>query len=449
MRIALYKVKLVIPDENILREELSSLDTEFSADVLVVPSNELNAVLQSQSSQNAHIILFVDDEFKPAQAEKILAYSNFDYSSQKTVEQINWKEWFEIETLKNRQTHSQIEHYSTYKSIVNSLVDPILVLSRDYKILDGNPAMFKTFGEDIIGNELSALTPDAFESIKDDLENGNSVRGVEVRLQWKETKTPFICSVWKEDSYEVGTKYFALLHDLTNRLSLEKEMKRAEKMSMISRLTRSIGHEVRNPLNNVNLALDALKEDIQEIEDDDIYIEIIERNAKRIDELISELLESSKPAALKVKTVSVRKVINGVIGKAGDRFRLKQIRLIQKFSCSNVYLQADSQKLEIALLNLIINAVEAVKMETGKVILYCEQDENHVYFKIADNGVGMSEEELKVLFDPFYTNKKGGVGLGLTTTQNIINAHRGKIDVMSQLNEGTEFIIQLPVFKKV
>ena len=448
MKIAAYHINLVITDEGIQLEELNSLDSEFTADILLVPSEELNAVLQSQISEKTPLVLFVDDQFKPALADKILSYSNFDYCTQKGIEQRNWMEWFEIHNLKSRRAHAQIEHYSTYKSIVNSLVDPILVLSSDYKILDGNPAMFKTFGEEIIGNELSALTPDAFESIQENLQNGQSVKGVEVRLHWKETKTPFICSVWKEDSYEVGTKYFALLHDLTNRLSLEKEMKRAEKMSMISRLTRSIGHEVRNPLNNVNLALDALKEEIQEIEDDDIYVEIIERNAKRIDELISELLESSKPAALKVETVSVRKVINGVISKAGDRFRLKQIRLIQKFSCSNVYLQADSQKLEIALLNLIINAVEAVEMESGKVILYCEQDENNVYFKISDNGVGMSEEELKVLFDPFYTNKKGGVGLGLTTTQNIINAHRGKIDVTSELNEGTEFIIQLPVFKK-
>jgi signal transduction histidine kinase len=110
-------------------------------------------------------------------------------------------------------------------------------------------------------------------------------------------------------------------------------------------------------------------------------------------------------------------------------------------------LQADSQKLEIALLNLIINAVEAVDNETGKIILGCEELENNVHFTIADNGIGMNEEELKVLFDPFYTNKKGGVGLGLTTTQNIINAHQGKIQVESKYKEGTTFTVKLPVYK--
>lgn len=439
MKIAIYQLPIELAQQDIIEEKIDSVAQSISADVLLAPTEYFETFLK-EPFDTVDYIAFVDEEFNPENADKIIGY-NYGYFTYQSVQNQNWEEWTKIKAIEL----DRFKHFNSYRQIVNSLVEPILVFSADFKMVDGNPAAYRFFGDEVKNTSLKELVPHQYQNLEKTLLSQNSILGEEISITWNGKTTSFICSIWSEFEANNSVQYFALLHDLTNRLSLEKEMKRAENMSMISRLTRSIGHEVRNPLNNVNLALDALKDEIGTNSDASLYFEIIQRNANRINELINELLESSKPAALQLEEVSVRNVINGVINKAGDRFRLKQVRLIQQFEGASISIHADSNKLEIALLNLIINAVEAVESESGRIILSCKEQDNHAVFEITDNGIGMEEEELKILFDPFYTKKKGGVGLGLTTTQNIINAHRGFIDVTSQVNVGTTFKVKIPI----
>lgn len=439
MKIAIYQLPIELTSQDVVEEKLTSIPDAFSADVLLAPTEYFETFLK-EPFDSVDYIAFVDEEFNAENAHKIIGY-NYGYFTFDSVQKQDWQEWIKVKSIELER----FKHFHSYRQIVNSLVDPILVFSSEFKMVDGNPAAYRFFGDDVKNTSLKELVPHQYQDLEKTLLSQNSILGEEVSITWNGKTIPFICSIWSEFEANNSVKYFALLHDLTNRLSLEKEMKRAENMSMISRLTRSIGHEVRNPLNNVTLALDALKDELNNQSDAALYLEIIQRNANRINELINELLESSKPAALQLEEVSVRNVINGVINKAGDRFRLKQVRLIQQFEGANISIHADSNKLEIALLNLIINAVEAVESETGRIILSCKEQDNHAVFEITDNGIGMEEEELKILFDPFYTKKKGGVGLGLTTTQNIVNAHRGFIDVSSRVNEGTTFQVKIPI----
>jgi signal transduction histidine kinase len=214
-------------------------------------------------------------------------------------------------------------------------------------------------------------------------------------------------------------------------------------MALTARLTRSIGHEIRNPLNNITLAMDALEHEVSSTEPVKAYIDIIKRNVDRISNLIRELLESSRPAAVDLQLVSTSHITNTVRVNTLDRFRLREVSL--EIAGRDHQIQADPVQFATALTNIVINALEAIRTENGKVQLIVDTSEGGIRFQIIDNGIGMTEEEQELLFDPFYTNKKGGIGLGLTLALNIIEAHKGSIEVRSSKGKGSVFEILIPL----
>lgn len=219
---------------------------------------------------------------------------------------------------------------------------------------------------------------------------------------------------------------------------------RNEKMALTARLTRSIGHEIRNPLYNITLAIDAIEHETEASGELSSYIAILKRNVDRISTLIRELLESSRPASVDIQNTTAEIITSQIRKTTLDRFKLREIDLEISLPENEIKLNADPVQLPTALSNLVINALEAIKEPNGKVSIEVESKDDFCFFRISDSGIGMDEEEQKLLFDPFYTNKKGGLGLGLTLAQNIIAAHQGKIEVQSKKGEGSTFIIALP-----
>ena len=413
-----------------------------------VPINDLRILCENNF---AIPVIVLDEFFDETLGCKILQETNCEYLYMSSVEPLKFEK--DIKLWRSRLKKNQILKHenNTLSNIFNSIVDPLFTILPNLQIVEGNRSFYAFFNSSKTkwgSVSLREILPEQYDLIRKKITQNKAIQGIEVIVKISDKTIPCLFSIWPvKNALGETIHYHGLLHDLTDRLIVENEMKRAEKMAMISRLTRSVAHEVRNPLNNINLSLDGLKTEIGEDDSLDMYLEIIQRNANRINNLITELLDSSKPAALKTEKVAVRNIANGVISLAGDRFRLKQVRLVQKLNTSNLYIKADAKKLEIALLNIIINAIEAVQSQTGKIIFGCDvcEENNFVVFKVEDNGIGLDQDELKVLFDPFYTNKKGGVGLGLTTTQNIINAHQGRIEVASAKGKGTTFNIFIPV----
>jgi signal transduction histidine kinase len=247
----------------------------------------------------------------------------------------------------------------------------------------------------------------------------------------------------EEDNY-LETKYVqGIIHDITNQKKMEKATILSEKLAAAGRLVRTLAHEVRNPLNNITLSVEQMQQD----EQDDVnlqYLDIIHRNSMRISDLISELLHSSKPTEIVLADVALQTVLDSVIDASIDRLTLKRIQLKISYPDAPLTIMADAEKLKLALLNVVINAVEA--MEEGKGVLNIALDsiDNKAVLTITDNGCGISEETISRLFEPYFTQKRNGVGLGLAFTLNIIQSHKAEIDVTSKPNEGTQFIISFP-----
>lgn len=218
-----------------------------------------------------------------------------------------------------------------------------------------------------------------------------------------------------------------------------------EKFSATGRIARQIAHEVRNPLTNINLATNQLKEDLKISNEDDLYLfDMISRNSNRINQLISDLLSSTKFAELHFEENNIVEILEEALLLAKDRIELNKIKVVKNFQFNNK-IQVDKEKLKIAFLNLIINAIEAMEKNTINPTLTinttCKNDD--VTISISDNGIGLDEESLSKIFEPYFTSKHKGNGLGLTNTQNVILNHKGEIEVKSNLNVGTTFMVTL------
>ncbi|HWH64120.1 MAG TPA: ATP-binding protein [Ginsengibacter sp.] len=248
----------------------------------------------------------------------------------------------------------------------------------------------------------------------------------------------------KREASQKATAYRQQLElrvDELAALNIElEELRNIEKFAVTGRISRTIAHEVRNPLTNINLAAEQLKNEIPSNEDVDILFKMISRNSNRINQLISDLLDSTKISELQYIKASINDVLDSSLEFASDRIELKQINVVKDYDKDICPVLVDQEKIKIAFLNIIVNAIEAMD-DRGTLRLNTENRNNRCVIKITDTGRGMAKEDVARLFEPYFTTKEKGTGLGLTNTQNIILAHNAKITVESQLGKGTTFTI--------
>ena len=229
-----------------------------------------------------------------------------------------------------------------------------------------------------------------------------------------------------------GIKYIhGMIHDITHIKKAEKATLQAEKLASAGRLVQTLAHEVRNPLNNINLSVEQLIHELENTAENNIYLEIIQRNSKRIGDIITELLNSSRPAEMYMEKKPLQAIMDESIGIALDRLTLQRVKLQIRYSNEPAWIMADSAKLKIAFLNIIINAIEAMQEEKGLLEIIVDTNNHHHIVKINDNGSGISEENLSRLFEPYFTSKRNGLGLGLAATLNILQSHKARIEVAS------------------
>lgn len=229
-----------------------------------------------------------------------------------------------------------------------------------------------------------------------------------------------------------------------DRVNLElQELKSMEKFVATGRIARTIAHEVRNPLTNIALASEQIKEITGNQEEAEVLLDMIGRNVNRINQLVSDLLNSTRFAQLEFADVHINDLLDEAIEFASDRIELKEVQVTKDYARDLCRVHVDKEKIKIAFLNIIVNALEA--METGKGLLEFRTRRvgNKCQVEIRDNGIGMDEETQLRLFEPYFTAKKKGNGLGLTNTQNIVLNHKGNINVRSKPGQGTTFVVTL------
>lgn len=223
------------------------------------------------------------------------------------------------------------------------------------------------------------------------------------------------------------------------------DIKGQEKFAAAGRMALIIAHEIRNPLTNIDLAAEQLKADFQNDENGRFIFNVIERNSQRINHLVTELLSCTKFTDLQVEKISLTEMIEETLCEAKEMLLSKNVTLVRKFGKNSCDVVVDRAKMKVALMNIIINAIEAREdTRPAEFIVETKKNKNNTCTTvITDNGRGMDEEEVSTLFEPYFTCKPNGKGLALIRTQNIILNHKGNIAVTSKKEEGTSFTITL------
>lgn len=230
-----------------------------------------------------------------------------------------------------------------------------------------------------------------------------------------------------------------------NRANTElSELRSIEKFAATGRIARTMAHEVRNPLTNISLASEQLKEINSDNEEAGMLLSMIDRNVSRINQLVSDLLSATRIEQLRFEPSNINLILDEALAQAQDRLDLRHIKVEKEFDGSLPELVVDRDRIRLAFLNIIVNAIEAMKNDTGNLRLKTYQKDQKCVIEFIDNGTGMDEETSQKLFEPYFTSKAKGNGLGLTHTQNIIINHKGSIQVNSRPGEGTTFTIILP-----
>jgi signal transduction histidine kinase len=254
--------------------------------------------------------------------------------------------------------------------------------------------------------------------------------------------------------YEIQSNYALHLEDMVNARTKELEsaqqlLIRAEKLASIGHLAASIAHEINNPLQPIRINLEHMLEDIQDnVPIDTRAVETIQESVERIRRIVSRLLEFTGKRNLDssdIQLLNVSQVIESVIGLNRKYFEKEGMQITENLrELPPVYGSKD--QLEQVFMNIILNAKAA--MQAGGILrINTYMDKDDVIAQFTDNGIGIPKEELGKIFDPFYSTKDSGTGLGLFVSYGIIHQHHGEIEVSSQVGQGSTFTVRLPVHK--
>ena len=236
-----------------------------------------------------------------------------------------------------------------------------------------------------------------------------------------------------------------------NKHALTDKMVQADKLVLLGQLSAGVAHEIRNPLAAVNLNLQVLKRKYEKSDPLYPYVETAMQGVERITRIVEVTLNFSRPALPDIKGVNLNDSISSSLELVKANLKRKEIKVDIDFDDNLPTVPADAKQLQQVFINLITNAADAIK-DIGVITLktYVEKgnkpkEGEFVVAEVSDDGIGMSPEEMKKIFNPFFTRKAEGTGLGLPITQRIMHQHNGIIDVESKEGEGTSFYVKIPI----
>ncbi|MDB5232535.1 MAG: rane protein [Chitinophagaceae bacterium] len=348
---------------------------------------------------------------------------------------------------RSRSLKALKESEKKYRTIFERSKDAVFIADENLVFLDLNNSALSLFNgtrEQMLGKSLyDFITEESQkEFLSEQFKSGN-LNENELTIQNIDGEVKVCILSAEAEQKEINKGQIqAILHDITELKKAEKAKLQAEKLAASARLIKTLAHEVRNPLNNINLSAEQLIADIKDPSDKPL-LDIIVRNNLRISRMIDDLLASARPSDLDFEDADLHDIVREGLLVSEDRIALQHIQLKLNLSHQPLIVKADPAKLKIAISNLIINAVEAIdgRSQQGCIQIETVANASGPVLKISDNGCGIPKEHLSKLFAPYFTSKKNGMGLGLASTLNILQAHQAFIDVESITDEGTTFSI--------
>ena len=258
-------------------------------------------------------------------------------------------------------------------------------------------------------------------------------------------------------------QYVAIRHDITQRKLAEAQvleqavqLQRAAQLSFVGELAAGLAHEIKNPLAGIQGVVDILIRRRDKNDPEREALEGMRHEVTRIDNTVRLLLDRARPRLVSLRETSLRELVARSVNLARAQVTNaigseKQVKIDFEAPEDPVMISIDPGQIEDAVLNLIINAIEAVDVD-GQVTIRLstpQDDAEEIAIEVSDNGTGISEPDLSKVFDPFFTTRQSGTGLGLPSVRRIARLHGGGVDVKSSPGQGSVFTIRLPLIRSI
>ncbi|MDH3975193.1 MAG: ATP-binding protein [Deltaproteobacteria bacterium] len=247
-----------------------------------------------------------------------------------------------------------------------------------------------------------------------------------------------------------------LVRDISRIKSLEEDVRRSDSLASVGILAAGLAHEIKNPLGGIKGSAQLLQMEIDAHEELKSYTEVIIKESERVSSLLEDLLDFSNPKKLNLGKINIYEILDAVIALISRSEEGKKVYFTAEYDPSIPPIPGDSERLSQVFINIIKNGCEAMdgagklKISTRVVsdFMIHEREGNvskMISIDVEDSGKGMSPEDVKQLFTPFFTRKRSGAGLGLSVSHRIIKEHRGSIKVKSEEGKGSIFSVLLPL----
>ncbi len=336
------------------------------------------------------------------------------------------------------------------KDVLDNVLAGIIALDTDGRITLMNRRMKYVLegvgaahtGQKIQNTVISGIfTSNDFEKV---FNEGKSFRNKELEIDVQDRKITFLYHIYPliESNSEIKGSIISI-RDISADKELAGELKRQDRLNSFGLMAAGFAHEIRNPLTTIKTFTDIMPRRIEDERFKEKFLEIVPKEINRMNNLIQDMLEFSRIRVPKVTKMRLRNLVQESSQLLEDAFLGKEIEIFNEIP-AELAAYGDEERIKQVLINLIMNSIEAMG-ENGTIIINGEIDSEMAVVRISDDGVGMSEEVMEHIFDPFYSAKAKGTGLGLFVSYQIVKECNGEIHYESEYGKGTVAVLSLPM----
>ncbi len=365
-----------------------------------------------------------------------------------------------IEQLDIRQIEQLIRredaHITTLEHVLDNLPQGIVLIDSDKKVVYINqfaimlPPIKRmksyegvSISNIILDKNITKFLNAEFNRI------GYNEEDNEFNYQWGEEVKTIQLTVERIDDFDGdGDAYILVFNDITVSRRNEARLRRSENLASMTTMAAGVAHEIKNPLAAMSIHLQLLnkafeRKETLKIDDAARYINVLSEEIDRLNSIVVDFLFAVRPMDTQLKLTSISKAVNEICDFVEPELTENKVQLIRDIK-STPKVELDNNLFRQALLNIIKNAMNAIEKK-GKIVVCVKHLGDEVVITVKDTGKGMSKETQNKIFEPYFTTKASGTGLGLTVVYKVIKEHKGEIRVHSDKGKGSEFIITLPV----
>ena len=355
-----------------------------------------------------------------------------------------------------KRTGELAESESKYRILVEEINDGYFVVNRNSRIVFANQEFCRLYGyslQEMIGKPIADLiAPRSLPAVQSFYEKrmaGKLSKDLYIYLRQHKNGSILptenkVQRILYQGEYAVA----GICRDITERMETEKRVRESERLAHIGKLTTSLAHEIRNPLSSVKMNSQIILKNSALDGNDKRRMEIVVSEISRLEGILNEMLDFARPVKLKFGSVSISHVVDSCLEIMDTRIREKNITITKRYGKSVPHIFIDQEKIEQILINILLNSIEVLPSHGGNIEIVTKRPGknggNPLRIEISDDGPGIKAGDLPFIFDPFFSNKKQGTGLGLSNVKKIVEAHGGEVDVMAIKPHGTRVCLAIP-----